>query len=93
MNPGFITLLLGQIVAGMGIMGATRTRMPRSIVLPVAFLLGMFVHSVLFFGVDLFRLGLNDTMLIAPAFWLLWCHTCGGSIVTNFTNGCSVNRG
>ncbi|GMV53185.1 MAG: hypothetical protein D8M52_08155 [Chlorobi bacterium] len=82
MNPGFITLLLGQIVAGMGIMGATRTRMPRSIVLPVAFLLGMFVHSVLFFGVDLFRLGLNDTMLIAtgilavvvPHLWWKHCN-------------------
>ncbi len=63
----FVAVLLLEWIAGLGILASTQSRLPKSMVLPVALLLGMFLHNVLFFGVDLIRFGLNETMLLATA--------------------------
>lgn len=58
-----VTLLL-QLLAGFGMMACTNTRLPKAMTVPLALLVGMFLHSVLLFVVDLFGLGLSFSMLM-----------------------------
>ena len=58
-------LLILQILTGMGVMACTNTRLPKAMVVPLGLLVGMFVHSVAFFGVDLIHWGLSFPTMVA----------------------------
>jgi len=44
-----------------------RTKMPRSMSIPLALLVGMFIHSLLFIGMDLAHLGMGRNTMVATA--------------------------
>lgn len=58
-------VLLLQLLTGMGVIACTNTRLPKSMVIPLGLLVGMFVHSMAFFGVDLIHWGLSFPTMIA----------------------------
>lgn len=63
----FIVVTMLQWIAGLGLLASTKTRLPKGMVLPLGLLVGLFVHSIFFFGVDLIQFGLNSTMLSATS--------------------------
>lgn len=63
----FVVVLVLQILAGTGVLASTSSRIPKSMVLPIALLLGMFTHTVLFFCIDLLHLGFSVTTLLTTA--------------------------
>lgn len=59
-----MTLIL-QLIAGMATIGALRIHMQRSLVIPTALLVGMFLHTLAFFLCDLIHVPLSvQTLLI-----------------------------
>lgn len=71
----FTISLMLQWLAGLGLLASTRTRLPKSVILPLALLSGMFVHNVLFFAVDLLHLGFRDsTVMGAGVIATLLCN-------------------
>lgn len=59
----FVLTVLLQWIMGFGAIGSLNTKLPRSVSVPLALIVGMFIHTVLFFSVDLWNLGMSQTML------------------------------
>ena len=71
----FIVILLMNALTGFGIMGSLKTRLPRSMTIPLAPLVGMFVHTVLLFAVDLFPWGIGkESMTLVAVLALVASH-------------------
>lgn len=63
----FVLVVLLQWIMGFGALGSLNTRLPRSVSVPLALIVGMFVHSVLFFSIDLWNLGMSQSMMTVTA--------------------------
>lgn len=60
-------IVILQIVTGFGILAQCRFLSMRAAVIPMAFLIGSFVHSILFFTADVFSLGLSQSSMVVTA--------------------------
>lgn len=62
-----VAVLLLQWISGLGIIGLLGSSMSRAVAMPIGLLLGMFVHSLLFFACDLvgIPLSLGSTIVTA----------------------------
>lgn len=68
-------VLLLQLLSGMGVMAATNTRLPKSMVIPLAVLVGMFLQTMALFVSDLAGLGLSfQTMMIGSVLVAVVSH-------------------
>ena len=77
MNVGipFFMMIGLQWIAGLATLGALRVAMPRSMSIPLALLVGMFLHTVAFFGCELLNIPLSTgTLLISGAVVALLPH-------------------
>jgi hypothetical protein len=63
----FVLVTLLQWVMGFGALGTMRTVMPRSMSVPLALIIGMFLHTAIFFCVDFFNLGMSQLMMTMTA--------------------------
>ena len=61
----FVTIL--EWFTGFGVLATFRTRMPRSMSVPLALMIGMFIHSILFIGVDILHLGMKQSTMVGSA--------------------------
>ncbi|MBI2793967.1 MAG: hypothetical protein HYX66_04860 [Ignavibacteria bacterium] len=60
-------IIILQIVTGFGILAQCRFLSMRAAIIPLAFLVGSFVHSMLFFTADIFSIGLSQSSMIVTA--------------------------
>ena len=70
MNVGipFVMMIGLQWIAGLATLGALRVVMPRSMSVPLALLVGMFLHTLAFFGCELLNVPLSTgTLLVSGA--------------------------
>ncbi|NQW30767.1 MAG: hypothetical protein HQ472_09685 [Ignavibacteria bacterium] len=73
--PLVLTLLL-QLISGIGLLAATKTRVAKSAVIPLSLLLGMFVHTAAMFALQLASIPLTlMSVLAAGLFGALLCNS------------------
>jgi hypothetical protein len=63
----FIMITMVEWMTGLGLLAMMRSKMPRSMSLPLALLIGMFVHSVIFLMTDVLQIGMGLNTMIASA--------------------------
>lgn len=64
----FVLTLLLQWIAGLGVLALTRIDVKRSVFFPVALLLGMYLHSVGVFALELMHIGIHTTSILSVLF-------------------------
>lgn len=67
MSSLHILILCLDVLMGLGILALTKTRLPRSMSLPLSVLLGMFAHSMLVFLIEFTGLGIGRYTMIGAA--------------------------